>query len=190
MGSYNPVFRSNGVIISLPLLSKREVTGMKSHRFIQRPLVKALMVSAALAMPVIVSGCNSTSQVLSHGYQLNEETLALVPPGSSREQVLLALGTPSTTQTQNSGAETFYYISQTKARPVAFAAPRVVDQRVMAVYLTPDGSVERIANYGLKDGKVFDFVRRVTPTGGRDLSFIGQLLRAASAVNPGSILGN
>ncbi len=143
-----------------------------------------LLILGAVSAPLLLSACNSTSQVLSHGYQMNEDSLALVPEGSSREQVLLSLGTPSTTQRRQDGGETFYYISLKKARPVAFMRPEVVDQRVLAVYLSGDDTVQNIANYGLKDGKVFDFIGRVTPTGGRELSFLGQLLRSGGSINP------
>ena len=142
------------------------------------------IAAALLAAPLVLSACNSTSEVLSHGYQVNEDTLALVPVGSSREQVLLSLGTPSTTSNQANGNETFYYISQRKARRFAFEKPRVVDQRVLAIYMSEASTVERIANYGMQDGKVFDFVARVTPTGGKDLSFISQLLSGAGSFNP------
>ena len=37
-------------------------------------------------------------------------------------------------------------------------------------------TVERIANYGLENGRVFDFISRTTPTGGRDSSFLGSIL--------------
>ena len=37
--------------------------------------------------------------------------------------------------------------------------------------------VERIGNYGLKDGIVFDFLSNTTPTGGEDLTILRQLLR-------------
>ena len=39
--------------------------------------------------------------------------------------------------------------------------------------------VERLANYGLKDGKVFDFVSRTTPTSGQELTYIGTILNIA-----------
>ena len=42
-----------------------------------------------------------------------------------------------------------------------------------------------IANYGLKDGKVFDFISRTTPTGGKDQNFIGQIIGGASKLAPG-----
>ncbi|MEL6967219.1 MAG: outer membrane protein assembly factor BamE [Pseudomonadota bacterium] len=148
---------------------------------------RSVTAVAAIGVAAALTACSpkalDTSAEFSHGYQLNEESLALIPAGSSRAQVLLSMGQPSTTLKQN-GLETFYYISQTKKRRVAFETPKVVNQRVLAVYFTPEETVDRIANYGLKEGKVFDFVKRVTPTSGRDLSFMGQLLGAAGNVNP------
>src|SRR5262249_16748875 len=37
--------------------------------------------------------------------------------------------------------------------------------------------VERLANYGLKDGRVFDFVSRATPTGGKDVAYLNALFK-------------
>ncbi|NKB52012.1 MAG: outer membrane protein assembly factor BamE [Rhizobiaceae bacterium] len=143
-----------------------------------------VLMAGLVAAPFVLTACNSTGEVLSHGYQMNEQALELVPTGSSREQVLLSLGTPSTTNSQVNGSETFYYISQKKARRFAFQKPTVIDQRVLAIYLNESSTVERIADYGLKDGKVFDFVSRVTPTGGKEVSFLSQLLKGGQAFNP------
>ena len=135
-----------------------------------------LLLSAVLLGGV--AGCTGgVGQTITHGYQLDQDALALVPEGSSREQVLLSLGTPSTTTTVD-GSETFYYISQKRRKRVAFANGSIVNQRVLAVYFDGEDTVSRIANYGLKDGRVFDFKRRVTPTGGQDISFLSQLLSA------------
>ena len=43
---------------------------------------------------------------------------------------------------------------------------------MLALYFDKGGKVSRIANYGMKDGKVFDFVSRTTPTGGQEPSFL------------------
>jgi len=132
-----------------------------------------------------VSGCSTASlnpgETLTQGYVIDEQSIELVPVGSSREQVLLALGTPSTMATFDN--EVFYYISQKRVRPVAFMNPHIVDQQVMAVYFGADGRVSSISKYGLKDGKVFDFVSRTTPTGGKDQGFIGQLLSGVGGTN-------
>jgi len=137
-----------------------------------------------LAAGVALSACNAShslnpSETLTQGYVIDQQQIDMVPVGSSREQVLLALGTPSTTATFDN--EVFYYISQTRVRRVAFMNPSVVDQRILAVYFGEDGRVTNIANYGRQDGKVFDFISRTTPTGGKDQSFIGQLLSGAGA---------
>lgn len=125
------------------------------------------------------------SQTYTQGYVIDEQMLELVPVGSSREQVLLALGTPTTTATFDN--ETFYYISQTKVRSVAFMRPRVTDRRILAIYLNEEGRVEKIAEYGLQDGKVFDFVSRTTPTGGADQNFIQQMITGVVGGAPPTI---
>ena len=154
-----------------------------------RLILAALLSTGAVAL----AGCN-TSSVLSaketfkQGFVIDEETLALVPPGSSRDQVLLSLGTPMTTNVFDS--EVFYYISQTRVRSAQFLKPKLVDQRVLAIYFDEAETVERIADYGLKDGKVFDFVTRATPTGGKDQTFLAQIFSGAlGGPTASSVLG-
>jgi outer membrane protein assembly factor BamE (lipoprotein component of BamABCDE complex) len=103
----------------------------------------------------------------------DQASLDQVPVGASQEQVLLVLGTPSTVATVS--GEVFYYISQRTERKAAFMNPQVVDQRVLAVYFDPERRVGRVANYGVQDGKIFDFDSRTTPTGGEELSFLRQI---------------
>lgn len=156
--------------------------------FSLRPASAASLIVAAAAL----AGCNtsktfgdlSPSETLTQGYVIDQQAVESVPVGSSREQVLLALGTPSTTATFDN--EVFYYISQTRKRSVAFAKPKLIEQRVLAVYFGADGRVANIANYGLQEGKVFDFISRTTPTGGKDQNFLGQLLSGAGKIGSGA----
>jgi outer membrane protein assembly factor BamE (lipoprotein component of BamABCDE complex) len=53
---------------------------------------------------------------------------------------------------------------------------KVTDQRVIAVYFDRERKVQRLAEYGMKDGHVFDFVSRTTPTSGNDLSLVSTFL--------------
>ena len=139
---------------------------------------------AAMAVATL-AGCSDVASTLQprqdfqNGYVIDEETLALVPVGSSRDQVALALGTPSTKATFD-GNEAYYYISQRRTRAAAFMKNRLVEQRVLAVYFGGDDRVERIADYGLQDGRVFDFISRTTPTGGADSSFIVGVIKGAT----------
>ncbi len=74
------------------------------------------------------------------------------------------------------GGNAYYYISST-TKQVAFMPEKETDRQVVAVYFSPQGSVERVANYGLKDGKVFDFVSRQTPSHAREEGILKQLFR-------------
>ncbi len=94
----------------------------------------------------------------------------------TQEQVRMNLGTPSTTAVIGDN-QAFYYISST-ATQTAFMLPTEQDRQVIAGYLTQAGTVERVANYGMKDGRVFDYVSRTTPApGGKDAGIIQQLFR-------------
>lgn len=123
-----------------------------------------------------LGGCLGYDGEVTRGYVVDQRSLDQVKPGSSAEQVLVVLGTPSTTSTV--GGTAWYYISQTVDRTFAFSAPAVVDQRVLAVYFDRDKKVDRVANYGLQDGKVFDFITRTTPTGGAEQAFVRNLFRS------------
>ncbi len=56
--------------------------------------------------------------------------------------------------------------------------PDETDRQVVAVYFSEAGTVEKVANYGLEDGQVVDYVSRTTPApGGKDDSILQQLFR-------------
>lgn len=142
-------------------------------------IARSSLFAAVAVAAIAASGCASTSEVINNGFVADEQTLALAPVGSSREQVLLSLGTPSATATFDN--EVFYYISQKRERPVAFMKPTLISQNVVAVYFNKDAVVEKISNYTMKDGKVFDMISRTTPTGGRELSFLQRILSGGAA---------
>jgi len=136
--------------------------------------LRPVLAAAALAATVMLGGCDSFTQVYQRGYVLPEGALEQVPLGATQEQVLIVLGTPSTVATVS--GEVFYYISQRAEQKLAFLPQAVTNQRVIAVYFDKQRRVERLANYGLKDGKVFDFVSRTTPTGGSEPDFLKNIM--------------
>jgi outer membrane protein assembly factor BamE (lipoprotein component of BamABCDE complex) len=140
-----------------------------------RPIVLAGTLAATLLLGLPLAGCLGFGETYQRGYIVPEGALEQIPIGASQEQVLILLGTPSTVATVS--GEAFYYISQRAERSVAFMPQEVVDQRVIAVYFDKNRRVERLANYGLKDGKIFDFVSRTTPTSGREMNYLSSLLQ-------------
>ena len=146
---------------------------------------RARIALLAGAMVLALAGCNTGGgggfgATSIHGHVVSEQALAQVPVGSSREQVQIALGSPSTTATFS--GQVYYYISQTRVRAAQFTQPRVVDQRVVAIYFDGNNRVARIADYGLEDGRVIDFISRTTPTGGEDQTFIAQIFAGVAGV--------
>jgi len=139
----------------------------------RRPRRAAAGIAATVALGLLLGGC--FSETYQRGYIVPDGALEQIPIGSTQEQVLIVLGTPSTVATVS--GEAFYYISQRSERPVGFMPQKVVDQRVVAIYFDKNRRVERLANYGLKDGKVFDFVSRTTPTGGKDYAYVNAMFK-------------
>jgi outer membrane protein assembly factor BamE (lipoprotein component of BamABCDE complex) len=140
------------------------------------------MTGGALAAAAALMLAACEPEVINRGYQVDERALEQIRPGAPAEQVVLVLGTPSTVSTV--GGKTYYYISQRLDRRFHFMGETIRDQRVVAVYLNPKNRVERVANYGLQDGAVFDFISRTTPSGGEELSFLRQILRASNLTVP------
>lgn len=117
-----------------------------------------------------------TTAITKHGTQFAEEDVAQVSAGMSQDQVKQVLGSPATVAAVGRG-NAYYYISSTM-KQTAFFKPDEVDRQVVAIYFTQTGQVERVANYGMKDGKVFDFVSRTTPSANtNDQSLIQQMFR-------------
>jgi outer membrane protein assembly factor BamE (lipoprotein component of BamABCDE complex) len=142
----------------------------RNRRPARRLRAAALVFGCALAL----AGCGRFTETFQRGYVLQEGALEQIPIGATQEQVLIVMGTPSTVATVS--GEAFYYISQKGQKEAAFMPQTVVDQRVIAIYFDKDRKVTRLANYGLKDGKVFDFISQTTPTGGKERSLVGGML--------------
>lgn len=137
----------------------------------------ALKTGAAALTLGSLAGCSS--QISQHGHLLTDADLAQVQVGMSKQQVNFLLGTPDTTATYT--GDVYYYISS-KMEVKSFLPPKEIDRRVVAVYFAPQiDTVQRVAHYGLQDGKVIDFISRETPSHGQEASLLQQLFRGLGA---------
>lgn len=154
-----------------------ESTGLAMRRGSKSGIARGGFARLALVAGVCAAlgGCLAYDGELQHGYVMDESLLPQVRPGSAAEQVLAVLGTPTTTSTV--GGSAWYYISQRTSQTLAFSQPKVTDQRIYAVYFDKNKKVERIANYGLEDGKIIDFITRTTPTSGGEQSFLQSAMK-------------
>ena len=134
--------------------------------------LRGILLAGTLALPL--GGCFTTT--LQHGSVLSTDRVREIQVGSSREQVELLLGSPSTVS--RLGGDAYYYISQTN-ETTAFFSPEVVERRVVAIYFDEDGFVRDTGYYSQEDGKIVDILTRKTRTGGSDYGFLSQILRGA-----------
>lgn len=154
-------------------------------RIVHRSFVSAAGKRLGRALCVVAlagaaAGCGGT--VVKHGHVFNDDDLQQVKEGMSKDQVTLALGSPATKST--AGDDVYYYISTTTKRPMAFMKPQITDRQVVAVYFDKKDSVQRVANYGLQDGKVIDFVTRQTPSYGGEEGLLKSIFRNIGRPQP------
>jgi len=152
--------------------SKRRTPMRPSHNPLRHRLAA---FAGVLALGAALSACIGYDGDFDRGYQVDQQSLDQITIGATtKPQALTLMGTPSTTSTV--GGDAWYYIGQKMSRPLAFMLAKITDQSVLAIYFDKSGKVERIANYGMKDGKVFDFISRTTPTGGQEPDFLRNIM--------------
>ncbi len=157
----------------LPLQSP---TVISAHRRVPRRRIRNRACSLAIVVAVALTGAGCSETLTKHGHQFHDTDLQAIQPGMSQEQVKATLGSPATTAVVGSG-NGYYYISSTMAQS-SFFTPTEKDRQVVAVYFNEGGTVDNVAQYGLKDGKVFDFISRSTPApGAKDEGIVKSLFR-------------
>lgn len=129
-------------------------------------------LAVACIAVLLVPACSPVVQT--HGYAPPEERIAQIVEGvDTRGSVRRKIGRPGAT-----GAFTedgWYYVSTTISRK-AFFAPEVVDRRIVAVSFDERDRVTAVDRFGLEDGRFVDLETRTTPTFGRQLTILQQVL--------------
>lgn len=136
------------------------------------PLPQFKALGAAIMVGLALAGCQPT--IDTRGYVPDEEAIGKVKPGElTRNDVQELLGTPSSVPPF--ADNTWLYIER-KTSTVAFFTPKVLEQKVVVVEFNEAGIVNEVRRYTLEDGKVLDPVSRTTPSPGKELTFLEQLV--------------
>ncbi|HMA14576.1 MAG: outer membrane protein assembly factor BamE [Bacteroidota bacterium] len=121
---------------------------------------------------IALAACGNTVQV--RGNTPDPEDVAGIQPGvHSRQDIVDLLGSPSTVSTFED--RKWYYIGQ-KTQEVAFMKPEVLDRNVLVITFDESGLVEGTQHYDMADAQEIEPVDRETPTEGRDLTLLQQLM--------------
>ena len=137
--------------------------------------------ACAFAALVLATACEPIRRT--HGYAPRPGELAEIKVGADgKADVAGKIGRPTTVGAFDN--DEWYYITRsTESR--AFLEPRVVSQEVVVVAFSDAGVAESVDSYGLEDGRVVNLVTKTTPTRGKRLTFLQQLLG-----NVGRFTGN
>lgn len=125
--------------------------------------------------PLIAAALGACSPTLDiHGNIPKPEIVQGIAAGeTTRDQVSEMLGTPSTVATFDESA--WYYVGKRTSR-VAFLEPEILERQVLVIRFDENGVVKQVERLDKEDGRAVAIVARATPTRGRELTIIEQLI--------------
>jgi outer membrane protein assembly factor BamE (lipoprotein component of BamABCDE complex) len=132
----------------------------------------AIALAALCLTGLSLGACVPT--IAYNGFQAREDKPQDVKVGvDTKSTVQARLGSPSATATFEPNV--WYYISQTTDK-IAYSNPRLTSRDVVAIQFGPDEKVTSVKHLGLKNGYEVAYNKAETPTRGRQLSVVEQLL--------------
>jgi outer membrane protein assembly factor BamE (lipoprotein component of BamABCDE complex) len=142
------------------------------------------IICAAAASAALVGACTPIS--VYQGFQVVDAKPADLKVGQdTKSTVMSRLGSPSSVSTFDPNV--WFYITQVSEHQ-AFYQSRTIRRDVVAVsFDKADDKVAKVDTLSLKDGRVIAFNGRETPTRGRSLSVLEQII---GTLGQGGLLGN
>lgn len=128
-----------------------------------------------LAASITVGLLMACSPTLSnHGNTPDAEVVKSIRIGkSNRDQIEAMLGTPSAMATFDK--EVWYYVGSQTSQ-IAFWEADLLERKVLVIRFDKKGIVQQVERLGKQDGRDVQIVDRKTPTRGKELSVLEQLL--------------
>lgn len=136
----------------------------------------------AIVLFVAIAGCTTIEE--RHGVAIKQSDLAKLGPDSTKNNVMSALGSPSTKSLY--GQEVWYYISNDKEQNIV-SDDDLLKQEVYAIYFDENGRVNNIELYSAKDSKKIAYQKETTPTAGHELTVVEQLLGNIGRFTPAGL---
>jgi outer membrane protein assembly factor BamE (lipoprotein component of BamABCDE complex) len=136
-------------------------------------MLRTNLLIAALSAAALTSACAPV--VGQNGFQaIDAKPTDSVAGTDTKQTVLTRLGTPSTTSTFERD-NVWYYISQVTEK-YTYNQAQVTQRSVTEITFNDAGLVAEVRTLGLDDGQRVSMNARETPTRGRQLTILEQLL--------------
>lgn len=137
------------------------------------PVITRSFISAVFVAGVIsLNGCSPI--VAQRGSMPDVDAIATITPHkSTKNDVERVLGSPSSINMY--GDETWLYVGET-TETVAFFESKVSERSVLLITFDKDGLVTSMESHGLDEARDIRPVDRVTPTVGKNMTAIDQLI--------------
>jgi outer membrane protein assembly factor BamE (lipoprotein component of BamABCDE complex) len=146
-------------------------------------MAKPKRLAGLLIAGLVAAAAGACSPAVNtRGNLVEDDRLSQVTVGqSTAREVATLLGTPTTVATFDE--RTWYYIGQ-RTEQRAFFRPDVVDRRVLKIRFDEAGVVRSLEEYGPEDAMEVELVERETPSLGRRMSFLEQMIGNFGRFNP------
>ena len=136
-------------------------------------MLRTKLLIAALSAAALTSACAPV--VGQNGFQaIDAKPGDIVAGTDTRQTVLTKLGTPSTTSAFES--DTIWYYMNQVTEKYTYNRPQVTQRSVTEITFNEGGQVAAVRTLDLADGERVAMNGRETPTRGRQLTILEQLL--------------
>ncbi len=136
--------------------------------------MKLVRTAALAALLAAAAAAACTPVVRRHGYVPEDQPLSAIQPSvDSKSSVLARYGNPSTDGVFDEN--TWYYVTNV-VEQLGYLAPQSSARSITAVHFDGAGMVSNVETFSLADARNPSIVARSTPTRGRELTILEQLL--------------
>lgn len=125
-----------------------------------------------ITLLVAAASCTPITDTRGHG-EKNADLSQLVIGQSGSDDVAALLGSPSAQS--DFGGKSWYYITEKKETRGMFA-PEIIDQQVIKISFDANDRVTAISDVNKDKSRAVEYVEKTTPTEGRHLSFMEQMM--------------
>ena len=150
-------------------------------------MAKIKVRNAAIATFTALIVCACSESYKNHGFVPDEEELSILEVGAdTRASVDEIIGAPGVS---GLNSDDYYYI-RSRISTYGPRKPKVVDREIVVISFNSNDTIESIERFGLEDGNIVRFSRRVTDSSVVGTSILRQLFGNFGNIDPSEAFGN